>query len=167
MCVTLDDKLEFNIQIQIEVNKSGWSIGIIYNLKNFVPFNILRNMNYTLTYPYIFYCNTVWSNTHENCLKPLFLLQKSILRLICNKTFLAHTNFLFKECKILKLSEINTLCVSVYKHKNKNKFELIETHDYITRNRRNLRNTRERINISQQNISHFWPKKTIMSRPLT
>ena len=43
-------------------------------------------------------------------------------------------------------------------HININKFELIGTHDYRTRNRGNLGNTIDRINISQQNISHIEPK---------
>ena len=74
---------------------------------------------------------------------------------MCNQPFLAHTNVLFAECKILKLSEMSTLCVSVYLYKKRNKFKLIGTHDCLTRSGGNLRKTRERINISQQIISHI------------
>ena len=43
-------------------------------------------------------------------------------------------------------------------HKNRNKVEQTGTYDYLTRNRRNLRNTRETINISQRNKFHIGPK---------
>ena len=86
----------------------------------------------------------------------LVILRKGIIRLVCNKPFSVHTNVLFNECKILKLSEINALCVSVYMYKNKNNFELIWTHDYSTRDRGNLRNTRERIKYFPAEYFPYW-----------
>ena len=81
-----------------------------------------------------------------------------MILIICNKPFLAQKNVFFKGCKILNLCEINELCVSAYIKKNINKFELIRAHDYLARNKGNLRNTRGWINISLQNIPHIGPK---------
>ena len=41
---------------------------------------------------------------HEN-VKCLFTLQKKAIRLICNASRLAHTNTMFKDMSVLKLSE--------------------------------------------------------------
>ena len=61
MGVTLDIILKFNKRIQIiGKKKTGRSIGIIYKLKKFVPFNTHRNLYYTLIYPYLFYCKIMW-----------------------------------------------------------------------------------------------------------
>ena len=123
-CVTLDNKLKFNKHIQI-IGKKWQIYCTIYKLKNFVPFNILRHLTYTLLQPYLFHCNIIWSNTNEMYLKPQFILQKRVIRILCKKPFLAHINVLFKECKTFKLSKINKLCVSVYMPINKSNFELI------------------------------------------
>ena len=48
LCVSLDNKLKINNHIQIIGKKIGRSIVVTYKLKNFVPFNILRNLYYTL-----------------------------------------------------------------------------------------------------------------------
>ena len=103
--VTLDTKLNFNKHIQTKAKKIGRLFNNTYKNNKFLPNNIVRNLYYTLIYPYLIYCK------------------------ICNKTFLVYTNVIFKECKILLLNEINTLCVSAYKHKNENNFELSGPHD--------------------------------------
>ena len=80
----------------------------------------------------------------------LVILRKGIIRLVCNKPFSVHTNVLFNECKILKLSEINTFCVSVYMHKNINKSKLIGTHD-----REDLRNMRKNKYLKPEYLSYW------------
>ena len=135
--VTSDNKPILNKHIQIIGKKIVRSVGIIYKLKNFV----CTIVSYTLTNSIAILFGQIRTKYILNLC--LHILQKRVIRKICIKPFLVHKNVLFKECKILKLSEINTLCVSVYMHKNRNKFELIGTHDYQTRNRGNLRNTRD------------------------
>ena len=55
----------------------------------------------SLFQPYLSYSNDIWV-IHVKC---LFTLQKKAIRLICNADRLAHTNVLFKDMSILKLSE--------------------------------------------------------------
>ena len=93
--------------------------------------------------------------------------KKRTIRVIYNKPFLAHTNVLFKECKKLKLSEINTLCAWAYMHITRNILELIGTQDYLTRNRESLLNTRERINITQQNFGDIGLEIRKKTYPIT
>ena len=62
----------------------------------------------SLFHPYLSYCNEIWGNTYPSNVKCLFTLQKKAIRLICNADSdrrLAHTNVMFKDMSILKLSE--------------------------------------------------------------
>ena len=79
------------------------------NLKTWSSFDIkepLLRPQITL----IIECNITLSNTNEIYLEPMFLLQKRKSHISCYKPFFAHTNILFKECKIMKQHEINILC---------------------------------------------------------
>ena len=54
-----------------------------------------------LFHPYLSYCNEIWGNTYPSNVKCFFTLQKKAIMLISN----AHTNAMFKDMSILKLSE--------------------------------------------------------------
>ena len=57
-----------------------------------------------LFHPYLSYCNEIWGNTYPSNVKCLFTLQKKAIRLICNADRLSHTNAMFNDMSILKLS---------------------------------------------------------------
>ena len=64
---------------------------------------------YTLTYPYITYCNSTWSSTYVSNLNRIYYLQKWAVRAITNSDYWAHTAPLFSKMKILDIFQINTL----------------------------------------------------------
>ena len=59
-----------------------------------------------LVYPYLVYCISVWGSTYPSNLNRIFLLQKKIIRIISKSAFDAHTEPIFRQLKILKLSDI-------------------------------------------------------------
>lgn len=63
---------------------------------------------YTLIYPYLTYCTTVWSSTYVTSLNRIFLLQKRAVRIITNSDFRAHSEPLFLHLKILDIYNINS-----------------------------------------------------------
>ena len=75
------------------------------------------NLYYTFLYPYFTYCNIVWGKAANVYMSRLFLLQKRILRIICNTHFLAHTEPLFNQCKVLNIYKINIYCTGVFMFK--------------------------------------------------
>jgi hypothetical protein len=48
----------------------------------------------------------VWGNTYASTLKPLFLLQKRVIRIVTFSKFDEHTSPLFKQLAILKLPDL-------------------------------------------------------------
>ena len=67
-----------------------------------------KSLYYTLIYPYLTYCTTVWSSTYVTNLNRIFLLQKRAVRIITNADFRAHSEPLFFRLKILDIYNINS-----------------------------------------------------------
>ena len=51
-------------------------------------------------YPFITYCNTVWSSTYVTYLNRIYYLQKRAVRAVTNSDFRAHTAPLFAKLDI-------------------------------------------------------------------
>ena len=65
-----------------------------------------KDILYSLVYPYLTYCVSVWGSTYQSNLNRIIILQKKIIRIISKVSFDAPTGFLFKEQEILKFSDI-------------------------------------------------------------
>ena len=81
-------------------------IGIIYKAKFCLPTTSLSTSYFCLVYPYLVYCISVWGSTYTSNLNCIFVLQKKVTRIIPKSAFDAHTELIFKQLKILKLSDI-------------------------------------------------------------
>ena len=133
------------------------SVAILRILRGVFPRYILKTLYLTLIYPYFNYCNVIWGTAYNSTLKPLFILQKKCIRLICNANFLDHTDPLFKSTKILTLNQMHKLncakfiynCYNSKTYANfKNRLILTsQIHHYNTRNRSNLRTPYARLQI--------------------
>jgi len=147
--VQIDENLNWKCHISLICSKISRNIGVIYRLSKFLPSNILRQLYFTLVYPYIYYCNLVWANNTADSLENLTILQKRIIRIISNSYYLEHSSPLFKAKRILKLADINNLQIGqfMYQYANNNLPAIFENfftansdvHRYATRHRNDLR----------------------------
>ena len=80
--------------------------GVICKLRNFVNSHILKNLYYSLIYPYLIYEIVAWGNTYTPLTNPLFLLQKKLVRIIAFSDYLDNTNPIFLAQNILKLQDL-------------------------------------------------------------
>ena len=86
--------------ISLKVSKA---IGILYRLKSIYPHRVLLTLYNTLILPYFNYCILSWGSTlREN--HHLHLLQKKAIRIITNSNYIAHTEPLLKELRLLKVT---------------------------------------------------------------
>ena len=83
-----------------------------------VPKNVLRNLYFSLVYSYLNYVICIWGGTYQSHLQKIIILQKRILRIMNNASFYSHTHDLFRENGILKFTDIYTLNLCIYAHKN-------------------------------------------------
>ena len=156
--VIVDNQLNWHAHVNYISNKISKSVAILRILRGFFPKHILKTLYLTLIYPYFNYCNIIWGTAYTSTLRPLTILQKKSVRLICNAEFREHTAPLFKSTKILTLNQMHTLnCAKfIYNCYNSNTYinfkdRLIQNsqiHHYNTRNREDLRPPYARLQIS-------------------
>ena len=107
--VILDENLTWKQHIANVARKGSKAIGIIYKSRFCLPFSSLRTLYYSLVYPYLIYCVSIWVSTYPKNLNRIVILQKKVIRFISKKPFDAHTDPEFKEFQILKFADINLL----------------------------------------------------------
>ena len=156
--VTIDSRLTFSQHIKTICAKLSKTVGIFHRLQSDVPLPNLINLYYSLFYPYLLYCNMAWGGAYESHLKPVILLQKKIIRIIMSQHYLAHTNDLFFQSKILKFNDIHKFIVCLYVHKNLNKFLNQNQHPYATRSRDLIVPHFHRLTLTQRSISYIGPR---------
>ena len=99
--IIIDDKLSWKPHIQSVKSKLSSVLSIIYKASKLINTTWMYALYCSLFHPYLSYRNEIWGSTYPSNVKCLFTLQK----IICNADRLAHTNAMFKDMSILKLSE--------------------------------------------------------------
>ena len=107
--VVLDEHLSWKLHISQVARKISKSIGVINRARFFLPKPCLKTLYYCLVYPYLHYCIIVWGSTYKTNLRRLVSLQKRVIRIISKSTFDSHSDPIFKELELLKLSDIRQL----------------------------------------------------------
>ena len=77
----------------------------------------LITLYYSLIYPYLIYCNSVWGNAGVTFISKLHRIQKSAVRIIFNLKFREHTEDFFKAANILTVFQLfpYSCCIFMYK----------------------------------------------------
>ena len=120
--VILDSGLSWKQHINKIKNTITPIIGIISKIRHYVPKSILVTIYNSLILPHLSYCIEVWGHTFETVLKPLYILQKRIVRLMNFANFSEHSEPLFKKFGILNIYKLCKLQTGmlIFDLKNKN-----------------------------------------------
>ena len=112
--VLLDETLSWRSHLVELSRKFARSVGIIHNLRHYVPLDTLIYIYYALFYPFLTYGIAVWCATYENLLKPVLTAQKKVIRAITLSEPTVHSSPLFSDLKILTLGDIFELYISSF-----------------------------------------------------
>ena len=104
--VNLDEKLTWEKHILMVKSKVAKGLGILCKARKVFPTSILKTLYYSIVYPHLTYCVEVWGNASKTHIDSLFMMQKKVLRVITSAGFRAHTDPIFADLQLLKLSEI-------------------------------------------------------------
>ena len=99
--VIIDDKLNWKAHISYISGKISRAIGVIIEAQNLGKEALL-----SLIFPYLTYCNQVWGSTFKYNLNALSKLQKKAIRIVCSMKPYSHTEGLYRELGLLKVTEI-------------------------------------------------------------
>ena len=118
--VHIDQNLKWKTHITEISNKIKKNIGIIKRVSYLLPLYVLTDLYYTLIYPYLTYCNLIWSSTYDTHLNGLKILQKKAIRVISKSPGYSHTGPLFLEYKLLNIRQIKFIqtCEFMYQYTN-------------------------------------------------
>jgi len=116
----IDPKFTWSHHLTYISAKISKSLYILNRLKSKLNSCSLLSIYFSLVYPHLTYCNIVWGNASKSLIHDLFLLQKRAIRIICKTNYLFHTDILFRNMNLLKLSDINTYftCLFISKYLN-------------------------------------------------
>ena len=115
--ITIDENLSFSPHIEKVSNKISRAAGILNKLKRILPRHILRMLYNTLVLPHLQYGILCWGRYKTD---RLFKLQKRAVRNIKCSKYNAHTNPIFKDLKLLKVSDLYNLSLLKFFYKLKN-----------------------------------------------
>ena len=85
--------------------KISKSIGILYKSSFCLSTAIFRIFYYSLIYPYLLYCVSVWGLTY-NLKRIVTFLKKSNIRIVAKVPFDSHTDPIFRDLEVLKFSDV-------------------------------------------------------------
>ena len=103
--IMIDENLSWKSHELLISKKISKTIGILNNLKSFLPTRILLNIYNSLILPYLSYGAILW----EKRANRLLALQKKAIRAVTNSKYNAHTEPLFKNLRLLKCSDLCAL----------------------------------------------------------
>ncbi len=164
--IHLDEHLTWDCHIRYVCKKMSQGMFILNRVKNLVPFNVRRNLYFTLIHSRINYGIHIWGNSSS--IEKVYKIQKRALRTIHKTTFRSHTEPLFKSSNILKVSDIYKLQTSLFMYDFNNNllppsfsdFHIAKTNTcpIITRQISLMQTDRPRTNFSAKLPKHSFPR---------
>ncbi len=104
--VFMDDSLSWKYHMTHVNNKISRALYGIKQVKNFLPKDSLKTLYLALIQPYISYGILCWGNANSSTLQKTISLQKRAIRVINNAGYNYHTEPLFKNSEIFRLSDL-------------------------------------------------------------
>ena len=145
--IYIDETLNWKSRISHVSKKIAKSIGIIYRSRYLLSVKTKLSLYYTLVYPYISYCNEVWSSTYVTNLNRIFLLQKRAVSAMTNSDYQAHLAPLFARLKVLDIFKVNLFHIAKFMFFYHNKLlPLSFSNLFTTNNQVHNYNTRSAFN---------------------
>jgi hypothetical protein len=123
--------------------------GIISKMRHFINRNGIKLIYYALVYPYLIYRNLIWGNTYKTRIPKILNIQKKIVRLMTFKSYMEHTEPIFKELNILDIFKINDYLINCHVYVSGFFVSSNQIHQHNTRNASKLYKHYKRTNYAK------------------
>lgn len=102
--IILDQNLNFSLHVHSVASKLSRVLGLLNRLRRFFPLSVMLSLYYSLIYPHITYGVEVWySAAPKYVIREIEVLQRKVVRILCNLEYNAHTSHHFTDMGILTL----------------------------------------------------------------
>ena len=130
---------------------------MLNKVKDFLPSFVLKILYYAHVNSTLNYCTPIWGNTSFSHLQSLILMQKRIIRIISQSQYRDHTQPLFKQNKILKLTDLSRFHNIVEYFKHIPQHPVNPVHNYHTRHRHAYIPQRRNTALAERSFKHLGP----------
>ena len=132
----LDENLSWKYHLSELSKKLARTCGIFFKIRSLLPTHTLINVYNSLFVSFLQYGITVWGQTFDSYLDPIFKLQKKAVRAISHEHFTSHTLPIFKNLKLLRLQDIFRVKILSFVYESLNKINPSCFHDFFSLNSR-------------------------------
>ena len=115
--IILNENLKWNSHINSVKKKISRGSYILSKIRHYVDIQTLKMLYYSLIHPHLNYCITSWGGAPPTTWKPLYILQKKIVRIMTNSNFDSHSAPLFKSLEILNWENLYKYNLAIAIHK--------------------------------------------------
>ena len=112
--VYIDEELSWKHHIDQVVSKISKMTGIMAKVRHYLSLKTLQTIYYTMVYPYLTYYDIIWTSTYPTRPKPLFRVQKKIVRIMTFAKYNKESRPLFLQLKLLNIYQLNTYFAALF-----------------------------------------------------
>ncbi|NQX84229.1 MAG: reverse transcriptase family protein, partial [Mycoplasmataceae bacterium] len=112
----IDDKLRWDDQLKNVRKKLNCANFHLARSKNLLPLSARKTIYNSIFRPHLDYGLLAWGGVNKTKIKPIVTLQKKAIRNLANAHYIAHTEPIFKQYKLLKLDDLYQLQVGKFIH---------------------------------------------------
>ena len=114
--ITIDESLTWRRHLACVNKKISNALFVIKQLKFSLPKESLRLLYYSLLHPHLMYGILAWGNAGSSVISKTEMIQKRAMRTIHNKHYKSHSDPLFRQSGVLKVSDLYQLEVLLFMH---------------------------------------------------
>ena len=107
--VLIQENLSWKHHVDYISSKVSRATGLLAKLKHYLPKHVLLTIYNSLCLSHVSYAISVWGSAPQSTLNRLNTLHKKGIRYACNVKYNAHTEPLYLDTKILKLTDLHKL----------------------------------------------------------
>ena len=127
----LDENLSWKHHLSELSKKSARKCGIFFKVRHLLPTNVLVSLYYSLFASFLQYGIVVWGLTYDTYIKPIFILQKEVVRAITFNNFSAPSAPIFLTLRLLKLQDLFEMKLLTFVFEAVNKFSPSCFHEFF------------------------------------
>ena len=88
--------------------------GIMAKARHYVTLKTLHNIYYAMIYPYLTYCNIIWTSTYSTRLRSIYLIHKKIVRIMTSSKYREESRPIFVSLKLMNIYELNMYFIALF-----------------------------------------------------
>ena len=130
--VVLDDRLSWSAHVSFLSTKLSRVIGIMYKLRHYAPYDVLRTVYFSLFHSHLCYSLLNWGRANDSLIHSVEILQNKCIRaaLFCPRR--TPLNAMYKKFNALKLVDLIEISIGNFRYRYSNNMLPLSFCNYFT-----------------------------------